>query len=212
MPRHLLVVIVSIAAAGAALPGCSAREIANRRAEQNRVTVLRPDVPFDPAAAAAALAPGSAVIDGVAFYKVKKSPIQIFNVKTVFAENEEVTLRPATRHVLAWLALRDQTEDDDRTRVELDPAARDANRTTKTDRYGRFRFENVRPGRYHLESEATWSEIVSQRVAVGSVDGPWGAPRNVYRNQASARYHTQRLSAVVEIAEEGEVLEIDLRK
>ena len=211
MWNHLAVVLVLLAAASATLPGCSARDIADRRAERDRVTVLRPEVPFDAAAAAEALKPGTAAIDGVAFFKQKNSPIQLFNVKTIFAENETVVLRPATPHVLEWLRLRDN-EEDERTQVELDPAAREVGRTTKTDAYGRFRFENLRPGRYHLETQATWSELVSQRVPVGTVESGWGVRSNVYRNQASAVYHTERLSQLVEVPEDGEVIEVDLRK
>lgn len=210
MRNHVVWLLVLAGASSAALPGCSARDLADRRAEADREIVLRPEVPFDAAAAAAALEPGTAAIDGVAYHKLKKSPIQLFNVKTLFAEDEEVVLRPATPHVLAWLRLRDRKHDD-RTRVELAEAAKPLRRTTRTDAYGRFRFEGLKPGRYHLQSEVTWSEVVSQRVPVGSVENGWGVPRTVYRNQASAVYHTEPLSRLVEVAEEGEVVEVDLR-
>ena len=110
---------------------------------------------FNPQEASFIKQDGKGVIAGQAFLKRD-------NGRNVYASGEIVRLTPVTsysserfaklydgRKFIRVLAI---------PRVEIDPVYASYTRTMKGDHMGRFRFDNVAPGRYFVSSSVTWRE------------------------------------------------------
>jgi hypothetical protein len=145
MSRRLCVLVTLAAALLAA--GCQQRR------------VVSTSEAFDARAAAAALAPGDNTIRGSAFMRKLTGSI-------VPAAGEVVRLVPATELAQArFRAIYGPNKRAEAQRVPDFESTPDdyvrLTRTTKADKAGNFEFENVRPGRYFVQSRVYWYERVA---------------------------------------------------
>lgn len=109
--------------------------------------VLRPSGSFDRDAAERALRPGKSTIVGQAFKKTVGGDVKYGAGNTVY-------LFPLTPYLVEVLQLLPQK--DAFTQIQFDPAVLGYNRTTVADGEGRFKFPNLLPGHYRIETTITW--------------------------------------------------------
>lgn len=137
----------------AALAGVLLALLAGCQTTPERVTVA---AAFDARAAEAALKPGAATIRGSAFMRKSTGVV-------VTAAGEVVYLIPDTAYARERFAARFGGEKFRPMRTGGDADDADAAyarlmRRTKADKQGDFAFENVRPGRYFVATQVTWTE------------------------------------------------------
>ena len=109
---------------------------------------------FDPQEAAFIKKKGAGAITGHAFLK-RRSGIN------VYASGEVIRLTPVTAYSKERFAriygARKFASAIAIPRLEVDPVYASYTRTVKADHMGRFRFDNVAPGRYFVSTQVTWS-------------------------------------------------------
>lgn len=118
-------------------------------------TTVRTQAAFNPDEASFIRKEGKGVITGHAFLRRKSGA-------NVYAAGEVVRLTPVTayaserfgklysgRKYIAAVSI---------PKVDVDPVYASYTRTVKSDHMGRFRFENVAPGRYYVSTQAVWRE------------------------------------------------------
>jgi hypothetical protein len=137
----------------AALAGLGLVALAGCQTAPERAVVT---AAFDARAAEAALRPGDNTIKGAAFMRKASGAV-------VTAAGEVVYLIPETAYArerfsaryggLKFRPLRSGGDADD-----ADPDYARLMRRTKADRQGDFVFENVRPGRYLVATQVSWTE------------------------------------------------------
>jgi len=109
--------------------------------------IIRPTVPFDQVEIERALKPGNYTISGQAFAKTQSG-----NVK--YGAGNTITLLPLTAYIKQVFAL--QGQKDAFTHVEVDKRILDYARKTTADAEGRFKFSNLSPGEYYIETTISW--------------------------------------------------------
>ncbi|MCU0689601.1 MAG: hypothetical protein MUE97_07675 [Phycisphaerales bacterium] len=216
--RWISKVVIGVVAAGmlavaAGSAGCSAMAEANRRAEADVVTPVSPQQAFDAAAAREAMGPGSASITGVAVARSTSNPLALkwFRDKH-FATNSKVWIFPATDYFVEWNKLRDRYTGNARYRVEMsaEALALGESRAIQTDNYGRFRIDNLRPGRYILLCFTSWSEYRRTKYATGTVEASDGSSATIYEHSGYNKGYADTLEEIVEITTPGQTLEVEL--
>lgn len=192
------------------LYSCSASREANRRAqrdEKNTVKVLYPDYPFDTVLAQKALSYGGSTIEGVAFTRAKSGRGTL--AKRLYGANILVTLIPVTPYFEEWYRLRKEKGSKTRIYYMSDQAFR-YRLETKTDNYGRFKFEKMKPGKYFLQAFLDWENPVTYNRYVGSGYGTYSTV-NYYTPEVYYQQHRDRLEEFVEITRDGAVAEVKLK-
>jgi len=131
--------------------------------------------------------PGTAAINGQAFVVVRGGDVLLDgtgylttisdNART--ASGSDVTLDPATPFAMDWY-MKTGTSLRRFADAPKDPAFRAARRKTVADETGKFKFENLAPGRYIIRTTITWQ-----------------TPRDSYRMMTQGGV----ASAVVDVAE-----------
>lgn len=170
-----------------------------------------PQVPFDSLQARSMLTLGTSSIEGVAFTKVKTS----FGYKAplapkILAQNVTVTLFPVTTYFQEWYRLR-KKEENKKTSVYMSQEAFRWRITVQTDEYGRFKFTKMKPGKYFIQSFASYSRSGSTPVYRGTGYNNYGGQTDYYEYQNYTNNYTDRIEEFVEITRDGQALEIKLR-
>ncbi|MUV04715.1 hypothetical protein GN157_13445 [Flavobacterium rakeshii] len=191
---------------------CNPLKEADRKAEKNKVTTLYPEVVFDSLQAKKALQLGNSKIKGVLFTKEKNG----WGIKPVlgekqYAANTIVTLLPVTNYFDSWYELRKKKENK-KTLVYMSNEAFRYRLETKTDEYGRFTFEQLKPGKYFLQAMLNTSFAHTGQYYTGrSVYGSYGAVAHEYEYKTYYNNQSERIEKFVEIDQDGTVKEVKLR-
>jgi hypothetical protein len=189
---------------------CSPMQKANNLANKNQINAIYPSIQFDSVAAKNALAYGTAVIEGVAYTKPRnqigtKVPLS----KPIFAANTTVVLFPVTPYLEEWFHLRNEKESK-RTHVYMSNEAFKYRIVEKTDAYGRFKFEKMKPGRYFIQCIMGYSETKSRQVYQGTAYGTYSTA-DYYTKQYYNVAKYERLEEFVTLNESVSKLEIKLK-
>ncbi|HLP38960.1 beta-sandwich domain-containing protein [Lacibacter sp.] len=182
---------------------CNPVKNADRKASRNEIKSIFPTQSFDSLAAKKMLAYGKATIKGVVYKKTNK--LAIVNAKR-YGYKVTVTLYPATPYFMEYYNLR-QEKESKRTKVYISDEAYRYRIEVKTDEYGRFTFDKIKPGKYFLQAIMTTTNYYTQDVEVGS--NSYGT--RFYEKQRQYESKTHRLEKFVEIKNEKEEVEIVLK-
>lgn len=182
----------------------------------NAQNKLFPQAFFDKKQAEQMLALGTATIEGEASTKQKtgygfKGPLA---KKQVAPDGTLVTLYPLTPYFEEFIKLRKQKENK-KTVVYISDEAYKYRLETKTDAYGRFKFEKLKPGKYFLESIVPLVATYTYQQQTGNLNtynsGGYVIASTPYYESFRGSYDTtSRETKIVEVKSEGEVLEIKL--
>ncbi|RZL61803.1 MAG: hypothetical protein EOO93_11980 [Pedobacter sp.] len=170
-------------------------------------TAYYPQVPFDSLQAKSMLGLGTSSIEGLAYAKV---PGQ-WGSKKLYATNVVVTLFPVTAYFNEWYKLRGKLENKINS-VYMSEQAFRYRITVQTDEYGRFKFDKMKPGKYFLQSFASYSKSGSTPVYRGSGYNTYGGRTDYYDYQNYTNNYTDRIEEIVEITRGGQAIEIKLKK
>ena len=169
-------------------------------------TAYYPQVPFDSLQAKSMLGLGTSSIEGLAYAKV---PGQ-WGSKKLYATNVVVTLFPVTAYFNEWYKLRGKLENK-KNSVYMSEQAFRYRITVQTDEYGRFKFDKMKPGKYFLQSFASYSKSGSTPVYRGSGYNTYGGRTDYYDYQNYTNNYTDRIEEFVEITRGGQAIEIKLK-
>ena len=184
---------------------------ADRLERRNTITTIYPDVKFDVGEANKLLVNGKSSIKGVLFTKEKtRLGIKpVFGVK-IFGANLNVTLFPVTTYFDNWYELRRKKENK-RTNVSMSEEAFTKKTVVKTDNYGRFLFEKLKPGKYFLQAFMNTEYDYYNTVNVGAETNSSGGTTIYTEKQYFTINQDERIEKFVEIKENGEIVEIKLK-
>ncbi|ULQ56913.1 hypothetical protein KJS94_01710 [Flavihumibacter rivuli] len=189
---------------------CSPMQKANKMANKNKINAIYPTATFDSIAAKKALAYGNITIEGIAYTKPRnqigtKVPLS----KRIFAANTTVVLFPVTSYLEEWFHLRNEKESK-RTHVYMSNDAFKYRIVEKTDEYGRFKFEKMKPGRYFIQCIMGYSETKSRQVYQGTAYGTYSTA-DYYSKQYYNVAKYERLEEFITVKEGDTKLEIKLK-
>lgn len=182
--------------------GCNPLKEADRRASSSEVKVIYPTQTFDSSLAKKMLSPGNATIKGIIYKKTNQ--LALVGGKT-YGQNVTIELFPATPYLLEWHDLKEKMEDR-HTKVYASQEAYTYRRYVISDGYGRFTFNNIRPGKYYLQASLTTTRSYLRDVEVGS--NSYGTKYFQKERYSSSKKHF--LEKFVEITTEKEIVEVVL--
>lgn len=175
-----------------------------------------PQVFFNTKEADSLLGRGTATIEGVAFTKPKgafgqKAPL----AKKQYAPSGTViTLFPRTSYFETWYKLQ-KKYGDSRTSILMSSQAFSYRLEAKTDSYGRFRFINLRPGKYFMEAVIPYTEVKSYQQVTGYTDyyrgGAYTGSSPIYSTFFYNYHSSNRETLFVEVDKEGQLVEVKLK-
>lgn len=110
-------------------------------------TVVKPVNTFDATATQYALAKGNSTITGQAFAKTVGGDIKL-------AAGNKIMLLPLTPYLEELLKLK--ANKGALTDIDANPDVINYKRETIADASGRFKFENLKTGKYYLETDISW--------------------------------------------------------
>lgn len=162
------------------------------------------------------LAFGTSTIEGRADAKQKNTYDlnAAANAKHYAPKGSIVTLFPITPYFEEFLKLRRQKENK-KTSVYLSEDAFKYRLETTTDEYGRFKFEKLKPGKYYIECMVSFAATGAYTEQTGTsttynANGQALATSPIYDKYFYNYDTTNRESKIVEIKEDGQLLEIKL--
>jgi hypothetical protein len=193
------------------ITACSPFKAAQKAENSGKIKTHYPNTAFDSTAARQALALGKVTIEGIAFTKAnhKFGPPSVF-WKRIFASNCEVVLLPVTPYLEAWHKMRFRKENK-KNKVYLSTDAYRFRISTRTDEFGRFKFEQMKPGRYFLQVIIPWSEARSRNVYEGSAYGNYGTRFDFYSKQNYTVSFSDRVEQFVTIGKTEGVMTVKLK-
>ena len=180
-----------------------------------------PQVFFDKKQAEAQLGTGKSTIEGVAFTREKRSiPLTMGAVKVKTGKkhmarpNTVVMLFPVTEYFTEFYNLRKKLESKTK-QVLMSNEAFAVRREAYTDDYGRFRFENLKVGKYYLETIVDFTAVGSykQQTGTSTAYNVYGTPlysTPIYETFFYDYEAAHRESKFVEVKKDGQVIEIKL--
>ena len=180
-----------------------------------------PQVFFDKKQAEAQLGAGKSTIEGVAFTREKRSihlTMGAVKVKTgkkhMARPNTVVMLFPVTEYFTEFYNLRKKLESKTK-QVLMSNEAFAVRREAYTDDYGRFRFENLKVGKYYLETIVDFTAVGSykQQTGTSTAYNVYGTPlysTPIYETFFYDYEAAHRESKFVEVKKDGQVIEIKL--
>ncbi|MGA9648570.1 hypothetical protein [Pedobacter sp.] len=166
-----------------------------------------PQVPFDSLQAINMLGLGTSSIEGLAYAKVPGK----WGPEKIYAKNVVVTLFPVTTYFSDWYRLR-KNEANKKTSVYMSEQAFKYRITVQTDDYGRFKFVKMKPGKYFIQSFASYSKSGTTPVYRSSGYNNYGGRTDYYEYQNYTNNYTDRIEEFVEITRDGQAIEIKLKK
>jgi hypothetical protein len=189
---------------------CNAHKQADRMASRHERKTIYPDYTYDVKVGRTALAEGRTLIEGVVFTKPKTklgygAPL----ADRIYGKNVLITLFPVTPYFEQWYDLRKKRENK-LTAVYMSDSAFKYRLTTKSDDYGRFKFEKMKPGKYFLQAFLDWSESKNYKAFVGSGESGYGTT-NYYQWQTYTQNHSDRLEKFIEVEAQQSTLSIKLK-
>jgi hypothetical protein len=203
---HLIILIPVLSL----LTACNPLETANRRAEQDRVTVIYPETIFNRQEAEAALGKGTASIEGVMYTRPKNGfGFKPLAGEKIYAQSSPVLLFPVTPYLEEWYRLRKEKENK-RTQIGMSQSALTVRLVVRTDDYGRFKFSNLKPGRYYLLGQLDWNEGKTRDVYAGNATNNYGTT-DFYKREAYVVTNTEHFDKFVDIKEAGSTLQVNLK-
>lgn len=184
---------------------------------QKGKTIYFPQIFFDKNEATKMLAEGKSTIEGVAFTKQKN----MYGFKPLLGEKHYaragtvIKLFPCTTYFDEWYKLRNKYENKN-TSVFMSQVAFEYRIEAKTDEYGRFKFINLKPGKYYLETIIDFSAVGSYSEQVGNTNyyngyGAYMGSSPIYQSYYYNYTVENREYEFVEIARDGELIEIKLK-
>lgn len=206
-------------------------ENADRQAEQAQPALFRPGAAFDTAAAASALQPGAGRLRGVLYHQLGggcRRTRGLLAIRTRVGGDIQISLFPATPHLVDYVALLDEHRYKAPTTLRnpfgrprpvkpkhllYDARMLEYGLSAKTDEFGRFEFQRLRPGRYWLNADASVRCTYDQQVQTGSSEvseGPFVTAR-VDHYTTEQRYWDEPLNyhAFVEVRDDGSLVELE---
>lgn len=180
-----------------------------------------PQVFFDKKQAESQLGAGKSTIEGVAFTREKRSiPLTMGAVKVKTGKkhmarpNTVVMLFPVTEYFTEFYNLRKKLESKTK-QVLMSNEAFAVRREAYTDDYGRFRFENLKVGKYYLETIVDFTAVGSykQQTGTSTAYNVYGTPlysTPIYETFFYDYEAAHRESKFVEVKKDGQVIEIKL--
>ena len=180
-----------------------------------------PQVFFDKKQAEAQLGTGKSTIEGVAFTREKRTiPFTMGAVKVKTGKkhmarpNTVVMLFPVTEYFTEFYNLRKKLESKTK-QVLMSNEAFAVRREAYTDDYGRFRFENLKVGKYYLEKIVDFTAVGSykQQTGTSTAYNVYGTPlysTPIYETFFYDYEAAHRESKFVEVKKDGQVIEIKL--
>lgn len=192
------------------LASCNTVKQADRKANKNKITEIFPETTFDSIQAKKAIGYGKSTIKGVLSTKEKSNlGIKPLMGERVYGKNRTVSLFPITPYFESWYDLR-KSKENKKTRVYMSDAAYRYRIDVKTDEYGRFMFEKMKPGKYFLQAMMSTSYAHSGQVHTGTGYTQYGNI-NYYQNKTYYRDQHERIEKFIEIDKDGIVVEVNLR-
>ena len=180
-----------------------------------------PQVFFDKKQAESQLGAGKSTIEGVAFTREKRTiPFTMGAVKVKTGKkhmarpNTVVMLFPVTEYFIEFYNLRKKLESKTK-QVLMSNEAFAVRREAYTDDYGRFRFENLKVGKYYLETIVDFTAVGSykQQTGTSTAYNVYGTPlysTPIYETFFYDYEAAHRESKFVEVKKDGQVIEIKL--
>ena len=180
-----------------------------------------PQVFFDKKQAKSQLGAGKSTIEGVAFTREKRTiPFTMGAVKVKTGKkhmarpNTVVMLFPVTEYFTEFYNLRKKLESKTK-QVLMSNEAFAVRREAYTDDYGRFRFENLKVGKYYLETIVDFTAVGSykQQTGTSTAYNVYGTPlysTPIYETFFYDYEAAHRESKFVEVKKDGQVIEIKL--
>lgn len=174
--------------------------------EEEKITTLYPEVAFDSIQAKKALALGKGKITGVAF--TKAAPL----APRIYANNMKIMLFPVTPYFEAWYKLRNSKENLRKRRyVYMSDQAFRYRLEAISNSVGKFTFPDMKPGKYFLTGNMSWSTTGSYDQLTGTSYGSYGTQANHYEKRYYTQNHEERLEKFVEVKTDGEIVEVKLK-
>ena len=180
-----------------------------------------PQVFFAKKQAESQLGYGKSTIEGVAFTREKRTiPFTMGAVKVKTGKkhmarpNTVVMLFPVTEYFTEFYNLRKKLESKTK-QVLMSNEAFAVRREAYTDDYGRFRFENLKVGKYYLETIVDFTAVGSykQQTGTSTAYNVYGTPlysTPIYETFFYDYEAAHRESKFVEVKKDGQVIEIKL--
>jgi len=182
--------------------------------ERNDTVYIFPKSLFDSSAAHDALRKGTATIKGEAFTKQKNA--YGFSVPMgghIKANKITVYLFPVTPYLLEYVDLKKSKENLKKLRfVYLSNEAYYYHLEAVTNSTGDFTFPEMKPGKYYLEAILPWAQSGTYNQYSGSGYDNYGGNINYYTPKSYTNYHYDKLAKFIEIKNDGEVLEVKLKR
>lgn len=171
-------------------------------------TELYPQAFFDSTIAKSMLAYGKSSIEGVAFTRVKNGYGMRIGKKMI-AANTVITLFPVTPYFEEWYSLR-KKEEGKKTSVFMSDQAFRWRITVTSDSYGRFKFADMKPGKYFIQAWADYSKSGSYKEYTGSATDGYGRI-DYYQYKNYTNNYSDRIEEFVEITRDGQAIEMKLK-
>ena len=180
-----------------------------------------PQVFFDKKQAEAQLGYGKSTIEGVAFTREKRTiPFTMGAVKVKTGKkhmarpNTVVMLFPVTEYFTEFYNLRKKLESKTKQFIMSNESFA-VRREAYTYDYGRFRFENLKVGKYYLETIVDFTAVGSykQQTGTSTAYNVYGTPlysTPIYETFFYDYEAAHRESKFVEVKKDGQVIEIKL--
>lgn len=174
--------------------------------EEEKITTLYPEAVFDSIQAKKALALGKGKITGVAF--TKTAPL----APRIYADNMKIMLFPVTPYFEAWYKLRNSKENLRKRRyVYMSDAAFRYRLEAISNSVGKFTFPDMKPGKYFLTGNMSWSSTGSYNEHTVTSYGSYGTQADHYEKRYYTQNHEERLEKFVEVKTDGEIVEVKLK-
>lgn len=174
--------------------------------EEEKITTLYPEAVFDSIQAKKALALGKGKITGVAF--TKAAPL----APRIYANNMKIMLFLVTPYFEAWYKLRNSKENLRKRRyVYMSDAAFRYRLEAISNSVGKFTFPDMKPGKYFLTGNMSWSTTGSYNEHTGTSYGSYGTQADHYEKRYYTQNHEERLEKFVEVKTDGEIVEVKLK-
>jgi hypothetical protein len=194
----------------------------NKQQQLDTVQYIYPKIEFAEISTKNAVALGNSTINGVLFYRVTNDGLDaavLSPIKPTPVTAHKVFLYPYTPYLMEYVNLskkQSRSQDPQKRKVMADERLFKYAYYTETDDYGRFTFGKMKPGKYFLSAEKQINGYYYVNVATGRTVSDF----NPYYGQVGVtHYENQRqnwnaiaiLEKVIEIKEDGKIVEVDAR-
>jgi hypothetical protein len=179
--------------------------------ERNDTVYLMPKVAFDSLQAKTMLARGTGTIKGVAYIRPNNNIG--FNIRTgkkLLANKILVTLFPMTPYFEEYLSLKKKVNPKKLKFAFISNEAMRWRLEAITNSSGEFTFPEMKPGRYFLEGVLNWSQSGTYNRYTGSGYGSYGGQVDYYTRDNYRNNYSDYLSKIVEVKNDGEIVEVKL--